>query len=104
MTESQNKTKTVTTKELTTLIHTTGLEKSVVEKVIKEVVKAVTDCVTSGQSVRIKGLGTFSARLSKERVARNPKDQAAVVKVSSRYRGKFKPAAAFNRATKDMKV
>ena len=38
MTDSQNKTKTVTTKELVTLIHTTGLQKSVVERVIREAV------------------------------------------------------------------
>lgn len=104
MTETQNKTKTVTTKELVTLIHTTGLEKSVVERVIREAVKVITECVTNGQSVRVEGLGTFSAKLSKERVAKNPKNQAEEVKVPSRYRSKFKPAAAFDKATKGIKV
>jgi integration host factor subunit alpha len=104
MTEPKIKTKTVTTKELVTLIHTTGLTKSVVENVIKEAVKIITNCVVSGQSVRVEGLGTFSAKLSKERVARNPKNQQAVVRVPSRYRGKFKAAAAFNKATKGIEV
>lgn len=104
MTDSQIKTKTVTTNELVTLIHTTGLPKSVVEKVIKEAVLIITDCVVNGQSVRVEGLGTFSAKLSKERVARNPRNQEKVVKVPSRYRSKFKAAAAFNKATKDIKI
>lgn len=103
MTDNQNKTKTVTTEELVTLIHTTGLEKSVVKEVIKEAVQVITECVTKGQSVRVAGLGTFSARLSKERVAYNPKNQEKI-DVPSRYRSKFKPAAAFNRATKGIKV
>lgn len=104
MTETQIKTKTVTTKELVTLIHTTGLPKSVVEKVIREAVQVITDCVVNGQSVRVEGLGTFSAKLSKEREARNPRDQVKKVKVPSRYRSKFKAAAAFNKATKGIKV
>lgn len=104
MTDTQIKTKTVTTKELVTLIHTTGLQKSVVEKVIKEAVQVITECVVSGQSVRVEGLGTFSAKLSKEREARNPRNQVEKVKVPSRYRSKFKAAVAFNKATKGIKV
>ena len=104
MTASPTKTKTVTTKELVTLIHTTGLSKSAVEKVIKEAVQIITECVVNGQSVRVEGLGTFSAKLSKEREARNPRNQAVKIRVPSRYRSKFKAAAAFDKATTGIKV
>lgn len=53
--------------------------------------------IEKGETIRIKGIGTLGVRLSKARVARDPRDHSEMV-IPPRYVVYFKPGARLKKA------
>lgn len=51
----------------------TGIQSNEVKRIIEEVFDQITSFAAKGDSVQIVGFGTFSSRIAKPRLARNPK-------------------------------
>lgn len=54
------------------VVHRSELSKDVVKEVIDSMVDVIPDLLCSGEDVSIPGLGCMKARMTKERVYRNP--------------------------------
>jgi DNA-binding protein HU-beta len=69
---------------------TVSLPKIDIEKVLDQFVKAAQETLKSGDKVSLTGLGVFTPKERKARVARNPKTGASV-NVPAKKVVKFKP-------------
>lgn len=74
-----------------------NLPKSHVEKVLEAFLGTTRDAITHLEPVRLKGLGTFSAEWTKERVLRSPHDQRKMY-LDGRYQVRFKASDIFRKA------
>lgn len=48
-----------------------GFARSTAMEAVDEVVKIISDTLSSGETISLRGLGTFKVRIAKEKVARN---------------------------------
>jgi DNA-binding protein HU-beta len=77
----------------------TGHSKVETAAVVDAVFAAITDALGKREKVAISGFGTFEARFTAARTARNPQTGASVP-VPARYSPKFKPASGLKDAVK----
>jgi DNA-binding protein HU-beta len=75
----------------------TGLPKATAEVAVTNIFKAVTDALTSGDSVAIAGFGNFSVKARDARKGRNPQTGAEIDIPASKVPG-FKAAKALKDA------
>ena len=61
-----------------------------IELVVKTIIKSMTNALSSGQRIEIRGFGSFSLRYRKPRIGRNPKS-GSIVNINERYVPHFKP-------------
>jgi len=66
-----------------------ALPKKDIEKVVDNLVKVIQDALKEGQKVSLTGLGSFSVKERKGRIARNPKT-GEKVEVAAKKVAKFK--------------
>ncbi len=72
-----------------------ALPKKDIEKVVDNLVQVIQDALKEGQKVSITGLGSFSVKERKGRIARNPKT-GEKVEVASKKVAKFKSGKDLN--------
>ena len=61
-----------------------------IELAVKTIINSMTQALSSGERIEIRGFGSFSLRYRKPRLGRNPKS-GATVKINERYVPHFKP-------------
>ena len=61
-----------------------------IELAVKTVIECMTQALSSGKRIEIRGFGSFSLRYRKPRLGRNPKS-GETVNVNERYVPHFKP-------------
>ena len=61
-----------------------------IELAVKTVIECMTQALSSGKRIEIRGFGSFSLRYRKPRVGRNPKSGMSVT-INERYVPHFKP-------------
>lgn len=67
----------------------TGLQKRQINEVFDEVFETIVDYLEKGQSVTIRGFGTFTAYKTGERVIRNPQT-GKLMEIEAKNKVKFK--------------
>lgn len=72
-----------------------ALPKKDIEKVVDNLIKVIQDALKEGQKVSLTGLGSFSIKERKSRIARNPKT-GEKVEVPSKKVAKFKVGKDLN--------
>ena len=72
-----------------------ALPKKDIEKVVDNLVKVIQDALKEGQKVSLTGLGSFSVKERKGRIARNPKT-GEKVEVAAKKVAKFKVGKDLN--------
>ena len=75
---------------------TFAIPSSVTERIVKSMLDAMVRELASGGSVQVRGLGTFSLRLKRARMGRNPRT-GAVVQVSAKHSVRFKAGRELNK-------
>ena len=69
-----------------------GLSRSESLAMVELVLKAITDCLEKGETVKLSSFGSFIVRKKKQRLGRNPKT-GTVATISPRRVVVFKPSA-----------
>ena len=72
----------------------TNQTQTTVEFVINETLSVIKSCVGNGEDLTLIGFGTFTRRLNRERVGRNPKN-GKQIKILKKTVPKFRPGQAF---------
>jgi len=72
----------------------TGLTKLETEAVINGFIASVKDAITSGETIHLRGFGSFQVQHRAPRTARNPRTNQAV-KIGERYVPIFKASREF---------
>lgn len=62
-----------------------------IQKVVKKILQYMSENLSSGDRIEIRGFGSFSLRYRPPRTARNPKTGDSGVKVKSKHVPHFKP-------------
>jgi len=78
----------------------TGLSKVETETVVEGFILCVIDALKQGESIEIRGFGTFKVKERKPRIARNPKT-GAKVELSKRFVPMFKVSKEFKKSVND---
>ena len=78
----------------------TYLTKKDIEKSVSEILNCVSNSLSQGNRIEIRGFGTFSIRKRNTRMARNPKTGSAI-KVNSKYHPYFRAAKYLKSGLKD---
>jgi len=78
----------------------TGLTKLETEAVINGFIASVKDAVVSGETIHLRGFGSFQAQHRAARTARNPRTNQEV-KIGERYVPVFKASKEFRSAVDD---
>lgn len=79
------------------IAHGTGLTKIETEAVVNGFITLVMQTVTEGESVELRGFGSFKAKHRAARVARNPKTKEKI-DIPERYMPHFKASQDFRDA------
>jgi len=61
-----------------------------IELAVKTIINCMTQALSTGERIEIRGFGSFSLRYRKPRIGRNPKS-GMTVKINERYVPHFKP-------------
>ncbi|ASX26780.1 HU family DNA-binding protein [Candidatus Williamhamiltonella defendens] len=62
-----------------------------IQKIVKRILQYMSEKLSEGERIEIRGLGSFSLRHRSPRIARNPRTGDSDVKVKSKYVLHFKP-------------
>ncbi|WP_016856884.1 integration host factor subunit beta [Candidatus Williamhamiltonella defendens] len=62
-----------------------------IQKIVKRILQYMSEKLSEGERIEIRGLGSFSLRHRSPRIARNPRTGDSYVKVKSKYVLHFKP-------------
>ncbi|MFQ5571317.1 MAG: HU family DNA-binding protein [Rhodothermales bacterium] len=82
------------------IAHGTGLTKIETEAVVNGFIATVVQALTEGDSVELRGFGSFRAQLRAARIARNPQTKEEV-RIEARYVPVFKPSRDFRDTVDD---
>jgi nucleoid DNA-binding protein len=83
--------KTITKKELVKRIsYSTGERQKIIKIIIDETLKSITNALTRGERIELRGFGVFKIGLREAKTVRNPKTGERI-KIPSRKTAKFKP-------------
>jgi len=97
---STNKENKMNKKQVVDLVaNLTDVKKCDVEKVIDSLTHTIKFAVAKGESVKIKGFGTFTSKKHKPRAGRNPQNNK-VIKINATARPKFLAGAEFKEMLK----
>ena len=84
--------KTITRSDLADAVHQQiGLSHNECSNLVSSVFEEVTDCLVSGDQVKLSSFGTFSVQTKNERLGRNPKTGVEAV-ISPRRVLSFRPS------------
>lgn len=81
------------------VVKRTGVSGDVVRFVIDETLEAITEAVSTGHTIEIRGFGTFRPILRKAKTARNLA-KGETIHIPARYKPHFKPCKSFIEKTK----
>ena len=82
------------------IAHGTGLTKIETEAVVNGFITTVIHALTEGESVELRGFGSFRVQLRAARTARNPRTREKV-EIAARYVPVFKASKDFRQAVDD---
>jgi integration host factor subunit alpha len=93
--------KTVTRVDLCEAIYQkVGLSRSESADFVGQVLKAITDCLEKGETVKLSSFGSFKVRKKTQRIGRNPKT-GVEVPIAPRRVMVFKPSAILKQRMKE---
>ena len=72
----------------------TGYAKTTITTILESALDSISETVTAGETVYLRGFGSFSPRKHKERIARNIKKMTSVI-IPEHMVPHFKPYAEF---------
>ena len=78
----------------------TGIDKSDVQETVEAVLITIKEALKNGDSVYIRGFGTFSNKKRAKKIARNISTNTAII-LEAHYVPSFKPSKIFNKLIKD---
>jgi len=78
----------------------TGIDKSDVQETVEAVLITIKEALKNGESVYIRGFGTFSNKKRAKKIARNISTNTAII-LDAHYIPSFKPSKIFNKLIKD---
>jgi len=78
------------------IAETTGLDKTIIKKVIDEFLENFKSALFEGERVELRSVGVFTVKKMKEKIGRNLKTGEKVL-ISERYKIKFKPSKIFKK-------
>ena len=73
-----------------------GFSKKISENLLEDILNTLIDNLTKNKTVKITNFGTFSIRVKKERIGRNPKTKEKKI-ITSRKVVLFKPSKQFKK-------
>ncbi len=85
---------------ISTVAQYSGLDESVVQRVLNAFVNVVIDALKKDEEVTLTGFGTFSARVRKSRIGVNPRNPSQAIQIPSVKVAKFKAGKALKDALK----
>ncbi|MCS7230627.1 MAG: HU family DNA-binding protein [Elusimicrobiota bacterium] len=68
----------------------TNQKPSVVQKILREFVKVLSEALRNGEVINISGLGQFKTKITKPKIGRNPKT-GEIVPIPERKKISFRP-------------
>lgn len=90
----------MTKQEISKKIHEeTGIETILVQTVIESFMENVKEAITKGQTVQLRGFGTFGNKVRKEKVARVITEKKSIIVPEHRI-PYFKPCNSFKQSVK----
>ena len=78
----------------------TGIDKSDVQETVEAVIITIKEALKNGESVYIRGFGTFSNKKRAKKIARNISTNTAII-LDAHYVPYFKPSKIFTKAVKE---
>ena len=78
----------------------TGIDKSDVQETVEAVLITIKEALKNGESVYIRGFGTFSNKKRAKKIARNISTNTAII-LDAHYIPSFKPSKIFNKLIKE---
>ena len=78
----------------------TGIDKSDVQETVEAVLITIKEALKNGDSVYIRGFGTFSNKKRAKKIARNISTTTAII-LDAHYVPSFKPAKIFTKLIKE---
>ena len=78
----------------------TGIDKSDVQETVEAVLITIKEALKSGESVYIRGFGTFSNKKREKKIARNISKNTAII-LEAHYVTSFKPSKIFTKLIKE---
>ena len=78
----------------------TGIDKSDVQETVEAVIITIKEALKKGESVYIRGFGTFSNKKRAKKIARNISTNTAII-LDAHYVPYFKPSKIFTKAVKE---
>ena len=78
----------------------TGIDKSDVQETVEAVLINIKEALKSGESVYIRGFGTFSNKKRAKKIARNISTNTAII-LDAHYVPSFKPSKIFTKLIKE---
>ena len=78
----------------------TGIDKSDVLETVEAVLITIKEALKNGDSVYIRGFGTFSNKKRAKKIARNISTNTAII-LDAHYIPSFKPSKIFNKLIKE---
>ena len=78
----------------------TGIDKSDVQETVEAVLITIKEALKNGESVYIRGFGTFSNKKRAKKIARNISTNTAII-LDAHYVPSFKPSKIFNKLIKE---
>tara|TARA_B100000945_G_scaffold214109_1_gene172444 strand:+ start:345 stop:635 length:291 start_codon:yes stop_codon:yes gene_type:complete len=78
----------------------TGIDKSDVQETVEAVLITIKEALKNGDSVYIRGFGTFSNKKRAKKIARNISTNTAII-LDAHYIPSFKPSKIFNKLIKE---
>ena len=78
----------------------TGIDKSDVQETVEAVLITIKEALKNGESVYIRGFGTFSNKKRAKKIARNISTNTAII-LDAHYAPSFKPSKIFTKLIKE---
>ena len=78
----------------------TGIDKSDVQETVEAVLITIKEALKNGESVYIRGFGTFSNKKRAKKIARNISTNTAII-LEAHYVPSFKPSKIFTQLIKE---
>jgi len=77
----------------------TGVDRSDVQEVVEATLITIKESLKNGESIYIRGFGTFSNKKRAKKIARNISTNTAII-LDAHYIPSFKPSKIFNESVK----